>query len=292
MKFRRLIISVVTSLAIVFTGLGITIATSPAADAATPCTSQLFVYDLSSKTCVKYIQTLVNDISKRHTYLGNKTPLKVDGKYGTLTQTAVLNLQNHAWLVPKNGDKVTAIKRDGKTGEQTWLFICVYGESTLSAWKAAGCQPYLTSHLKDAAFDVLAKSQPAPRTPAPTSTQQVSVDVGGGIVIKDECFGPVCAIILGRTSTKVYDKKLQATADLAGLSLSLINLAGDVPTPLSKAFTVLGTSLSMWYDTARATASSAAAQGACLAITYVSLGGISSIPLLMAVDNSANCGTW
>jgi peptidoglycan hydrolase-like protein with peptidoglycan-binding domain len=121
---------------------GLIVATAPAAEAATPCIQQNFGYSLSKKTCVTYLQTMLNmvfaeDHASTDSRLGAKRVLTVDGKYGTETQKAVTRLQQNAYGYTWSGKHVL-LSVDGDTGKQVWAFVC-WWELGKSAANKAGC---------------------------------------------------------------------------------------------------------------------------------------------------------
>lgn len=126
---------------------GLLVVTAPAAEAATACANQTFSYSLTTKTCVQYIQRLVNVVYGRdHDLLGGTRVLTTDGKYGTQTKSAVTNLQRH--LVLKKGSSLVRGTVDGQTGVQTWTLLCAYGELDTPAWSKAGCSALVTPYSR------------------------------------------------------------------------------------------------------------------------------------------------
>ncbi len=127
---------------------GFFVATAPAAEAAEVCANRVFSYSLTSKTCVVYLQKLVNVVyridSDRERYLGAKRVLDTDGKYGDLTRSAVTNIQRHLQLYKASG--YTPAKVDGVTGEQTWVVLCTFGDrGDHATYVKAGCDDQDTS---------------------------------------------------------------------------------------------------------------------------------------------------
>lgn len=109
----------------------------PSANAATSCYQQVFRSSNASKTCVKYIQQLVNNTYARNgMILGHPAKLAVDGKYGPKTIRAIKKIQAHSIVTIKKTGKRVALKKDGITGKQTWAAICNLGTS---AYSKAGC---------------------------------------------------------------------------------------------------------------------------------------------------------
>jgi len=133
---------------------GLTVASAPAADAATSCVYQTFSYDVQhSKACVKYFQQLSNAIAKDSAaagYFDNpkyKTfndvvgvgQLDPDGKLGNLTKTAITKWQKHGWYMTKGVSGFKPMSVDGIIGKQTWELMCVLGDPAWAAYKNAGC---------------------------------------------------------------------------------------------------------------------------------------------------------
>lgn len=130
---------------------GLLVVTAPAAEAATACANQTFSYSLTVKTCVRYIQKLVNvAYGMDHDLLGGMRVLDPDGKYGSQTKSAVTNLQRH--LVLKKGSSLVRGTVDGQTGVQTWTLLCSYGEQDPTSASKAGCSaldtPYSRAYLE------------------------------------------------------------------------------------------------------------------------------------------------
>lgn len=110
----------------------------PSASAASPCYNQVFRSSNTSKTCVKYIQQLVNSTFARHGLMfGSPAKLVVDGKYGPKTIKAIKKIQAHSIVTIKKTGKDVLLKKDGITGKQTWAAICSLGGT--SAYSKAGC---------------------------------------------------------------------------------------------------------------------------------------------------------
>lgn len=130
---------------------GLLVVTAPAAEAATACANQTFSYSLTTKTCVIYLQRLVNEayaFDAKYTghQLGTKRVLDDDGKYGDKTRSAVRNIQEHLMLFKtSNYANYTWAKVDGVTGLQTWTFLCD-GPVSDSWWKA-GCDKLDTPYV-------------------------------------------------------------------------------------------------------------------------------------------------
>jgi hypothetical protein len=122
---------------------GMFVAVAPQAEAAaTVCASNTYSYSLTTKTCVVYLQKLLNaayafDTKYTGGVLGPKRVLDADGKYGTLTQSAVTNLQKHIILFKVANGSFTHAKVDGVTGVQTWMYLC--DSPVSSVWYDAGC---------------------------------------------------------------------------------------------------------------------------------------------------------
>jgi len=135
---------------------GMFVAVAPQAEAAaTVCASNTYSYSLTTKTCVVYLQKLLNEAYAFDTkylggVLGPKRVLDTDGKYGALTQSAVTNLQKHIILFKVANGPFTHAKVDGVTGVQTWMYLCDGPVS--SVWYDAGCDkvawPYAGVGLK------------------------------------------------------------------------------------------------------------------------------------------------
>jgi hypothetical protein len=95
--------------------------------AATYCTDYTYGVSATPKTCVKELQNLVNKTHKAYGYvLGSRTPLVLDGVYGSKTQSAVLNIQAHSQL--RNANGWFNLTPDGIAGKQTWSIVCKYGD--------------------------------------------------------------------------------------------------------------------------------------------------------------------
>lgn len=110
---------------------------APTAEAAaTPCVDQVFNYSLTTKTCVTYIQKMKNSIYSNSAYPLKPRTVSVDGKYGTQTQSAITDLQAHAWI-QKTNLKFYAVGVDGTTGTQTWWILCTFSKVSTTA---AGCK--------------------------------------------------------------------------------------------------------------------------------------------------------
>jgi hypothetical protein len=120
---------------------GLFVATAPQAEAANACVNQVFSTSLTTKTCVRYLQRMVSlayTNAVDGAALGGKRTLDPDGKYGDLTTSAVRNIQKHLWLYKTSG--FTAATVDGKTGSQTWFYLCwVTEDRDQSLAASAGC---------------------------------------------------------------------------------------------------------------------------------------------------------
>jgi hypothetical protein len=116
---------------------GLFVATAPQAEAATACANQVFSYSLTTKTCVKYLQTLVNQIFAMDTWPSDGRHITVDGKYGTDTKSAVTKIEKYAVLYKPGSSTPVYAKVDGVTGVQMWTMLC--GEGSGSAKSSAGC---------------------------------------------------------------------------------------------------------------------------------------------------------
>jgi murein L,D-transpeptidase YcbB/YkuD len=103
-------------------------------NAAVACNRQTFRMSSTYKTCVKHIQTMLNNLMVN----GRFASLSVDGYYGSRTTDAVTNFQS--W---------EGIGRDGSVGPVTWGRLCWPKRATtydkyhrdrwLPAARAAGC---------------------------------------------------------------------------------------------------------------------------------------------------------
>ena len=123
------------TIALAATGLAIVtaLATPTPSDAGAACVDQTFRVSSSSKTCVKYIQILSNEVYKNsRSVLGSRAALATDGIYGSKTESAIRNLQGHARVTLKksNGSEGKEIKltKDGITGKQTWAILCTFNQ--------------------------------------------------------------------------------------------------------------------------------------------------------------------
>jgi len=134
---------------------GLFVATAPAAEAVTICANNTYDYSLTTKSCVKYLQDLLNDtyaFDAKYTghILGTKRVLDPDGKYGSATQSAVTNLQKHIILFKVKNGPFTHAKVDGVAGIQTWSFLCYFSPAN-THWYNAGCDkidtPYADAGL-------------------------------------------------------------------------------------------------------------------------------------------------
>lgn len=104
------------------------------ANAAVACNRQTFSRSSTYKTCVKYIQTMLNNLMVN----GRFASLSVDGYFGQRTYDAVRNFQS--W---------EGVGTDGSVGPITWGRLCWPKRATtydryhhdrwLAAAKAAGC---------------------------------------------------------------------------------------------------------------------------------------------------------
>jgi len=104
------------------------------ASAAVDCNDQTFRTSSTYKTCVKYIQTMLNNLMVN----GRFASLAVDGYFGSRTTDAVRNFQS--W---------EGIGRDGSVGPITWGRLCwpkratTYDKYHYDRWlvaaRAAGC---------------------------------------------------------------------------------------------------------------------------------------------------------
>ncbi len=130
---------------------GLFVATAPPAEALDGCANHVYSYSLTTKTCVVYLQRLVNeayafDAKYGGHQLGTKRVLDDDGKYGDKTRSAIRNIQEHLMLFKTNNYNSYAMaKVDGQTGVQTWTFLCD-GPVSDSWWKA-GCDKLDTPYL-------------------------------------------------------------------------------------------------------------------------------------------------
>lgn len=116
---------------------------APDANAATSCYKQVFRSSNTSKTCVKYLQQLVNNVyASNQGILGKRAALKVDGVYGQKTASAIRNIQAHAsvtlWKGRSEGREIFLAK-DSVTGPQTWAVICTNSIGSSSIERKAGC---------------------------------------------------------------------------------------------------------------------------------------------------------
>lgn len=124
-------------LALVFTLTGT--AFVGGASAATQCVYREFGVG-NSGNCVKYIQTMTNNIEARHDYKGGKR-LTVDGIYGPLTAGQVKLVQK--WYMSWGDHDPISI--DGIVGKDTWHVLCSYtynnhqSKTVQAAGEAAGC---------------------------------------------------------------------------------------------------------------------------------------------------------
>lgn len=110
------------------------VATAPtSSNAGAACVDQTFRTSSGSKTCVKYIQILSNEVYKNsRSLLGSRAALATDGIYGSKTASAIRNLQGHARVTLKksNGSEGKEVKlaKDGITGKQTWAILCTFNQ--------------------------------------------------------------------------------------------------------------------------------------------------------------------
>ena len=139
---------------------GLTVASAPAAEAATSCVNRTFSYDVQHyQVCVKYFQQMSNSVeaAKAHGYFGNasKYPtinsvvgvghLDTDGLLGNDTKAAIKKWQKHGWyttLGSPNAWKPMLV--DGIIGKQTWNLMCELvisfsPDSDLKLRDAVGC---------------------------------------------------------------------------------------------------------------------------------------------------------
>lgn len=117
--------------------------------ASAACIDYNYGYSLTSKTCVKYIQVLTNQLYKDHAgFLGYRAPLVVDGKFGAKTQDAIRNIQAHTSVDLRNSDgsqgRTVYLAKDGIVGRQTWAVLCISPNIYASSWNRyapvnAGC---------------------------------------------------------------------------------------------------------------------------------------------------------
>lgn len=125
------------------------VATPTPSDAGAACVDQTFRVSSSSKTCVKYLQTLSNEVYKNgRSLLGSRAALTTDGIYGSKTESAIRNLQGHARVTLKksNGSEGKEVKlaKDGITGKQTWAILCTFNQlykndKNYDVLKKSGC---------------------------------------------------------------------------------------------------------------------------------------------------------
>lgn len=127
---------VIVIAAVLVGGFAIVAQPAPQAASAThhECDDQVFRQSTIQKTCVKYIQTMLNNLMVN----GLFASLVVDGYYGSKTTSAVRNFQS--W------ERITA---DGVVGPKTWARFCNPQYATTwsnyhwvrwyNAARAAGC---------------------------------------------------------------------------------------------------------------------------------------------------------
>lgn len=105
------------------------------------CIDHTYRRSSTYKTCVKYIQTMLNSL-RLHTYDGTISfNLSVDGYFGYYTDRAVRSFQRHQ-----------RIGIDGIVGPTTWGRLCMPRDATVPNWeysafatsaRAAGCSRWL-----------------------------------------------------------------------------------------------------------------------------------------------------
>lgn len=121
--------------------------------ASAACADNVYSYNLTVQTCVKYIQALSNQVyANNSNILGTRTPLVVDGKFGSKTQSAITNIQAHSSVTIKDTWQTVLLTKDGIVGRQTWAILCTYS-SDYSTYSAAGC---LNSNFVFKAYDYYA----------------------------------------------------------------------------------------------------------------------------------------
>lgn len=143
MKYMKSLIMTGTFLIAVAT---INIAGAQSASAA--CVDYQYSYSTTTKTCVKYIQILANEIYAKRSVGAYRAPLVVDGKYGSLTTSYITNIQAYSNVALRNPDgsqgQTIFLSKDGITGRQTWAVLCNYSHVFRSnpnyyVLSAAGC---------------------------------------------------------------------------------------------------------------------------------------------------------
>ena len=101
--------------------------------ASAACVDYNYSYSLTTKTCVTYIQRLVNSLKTGNTGVVSNY-LTVDGKYGWKTVNAVQEVQSRGYTNLGN------LAVDGITGKQTWAVLCTFGGGyDRTAYNNAGC---------------------------------------------------------------------------------------------------------------------------------------------------------
>lgn len=126
-------------------GLATVVNLSTASAAGAACVDEVYGYSLTSKTCVKYIQTLSNELYKKESAnVGTRASLTVDGKFGTNTKAAITNIQSHAGVTPIGTASTVLLAKDGVVGRQTWAVLCSFGRLFISnpnyyIMRASGC---------------------------------------------------------------------------------------------------------------------------------------------------------
>lgn len=98
----------------------------------------------SNNNCVKYAQTLANyTYSLASKALGGKRTLVVDGKFGSKTKSAIVNIQANSYVRKTNTSPKIYLSKDGVVGPQTWEILCSYGGynggASTTAASRAGC---------------------------------------------------------------------------------------------------------------------------------------------------------
>lgn len=113
------------------------IASAQTANAA--CVDNVYSYNLTVNTCVKYIQRLTNSVSKDNPI--GVTPLVVDGQYGSKTKGAIRTIQAHSGGNYIGSNAYTPFTQDGIVGRQSWAALCQFGgRLDYTAYISAGCQ--------------------------------------------------------------------------------------------------------------------------------------------------------